>query len=73
MKQSPSEDSRISDWLPRRTRWSRLLEKGSLALENLANRLIGNEQLNPIYHTGTISVLLLAIVALTGFYLFLFF
>ena len=68
-----TERKGVAGWLPSRWRWSRQLERANLALENVANRVIGNEQLNPIYHTGTISVLLLGIVALTGFYLFLFF
>ncbi len=44
-----------------------------MAIERPANRLIGSTQLNPFYHTGTIAVLLLIIVGVTGFYLFLFF
>ncbi len=48
------------------------LERVALAVERPANRLIGTAQLNPFYHTGTIATLLLIIVALTGFFLFLF-
>lgn len=53
--------------------WPRMLEKLALAVERPVNRLIDNTQLNPFYHTGTIAVFLLAVVAVTGFYLFLFF
>lgn len=63
----------ISDWIPQRGGWSIFLERIALAIERPANRLIGTAQLNPFYHTGTIATLLLIIVALTGFFLFLFF
>ncbi len=63
----------IADWIPQRTRWAIFLERVALVIERPANRLIGTAQLNPFYHTGTIATLLLIIVALTGFFLFLFF
>jgi quinol-cytochrome oxidoreductase complex cytochrome b subunit/Fe-S-cluster-containing hydrogenase component 2 len=63
----------IETWAPARAGWLRFLERIALAVERPANRLIGSVQLNPFYHTGTITVLLLGIVGLTGFYLFLFF
>jgi ferredoxin len=63
----------IETWAPARANWLRFLERIALAVERPANRLIGSIQLNPFYHTGTIAVLLLGIVGLTGFYLFLFF
>ncbi len=69
----PSTGNLIASWIPSRARWLRLLERIALAIEQPANRLIGTSQLNPFYHTGTIAVLLLIIVGLTGFYLFLFF
>ncbi len=56
-----------------RPRWSRLLERIALTVERPVNRLIGNRQLNPFYHTGSISIFLLAVVALTGFYIYLFY
>lgn len=63
----------IDEWIIPRSRWAILLEKLALIIEHPVNRLIGNYQLNPFYHTGTIAVLLLAIVGLTGIYLWLFF
>ncbi len=63
----------IDSWIPRRASWTLLLERVALAVERPANRLIGTAQLNPFYHTGTIATLLLGVVALTGFFLFLFF
>ncbi|MCO5197238.1 MAG: hydrogenase iron-sulfur subunit [Anaerolineae bacterium] len=63
----------IDEWIIPRSRWAILLEKLALTIEHPVNRLIGNYQLNPFYHTGTIAVLLLAIVGLTGIYLWLFF
>ncbi len=62
-----------SAWTPLRAAWLRFLERIALAVERPANRLIGTSQLNPFYHTGTIAVLLMIIVGVTGFYLFLFF
>lgn len=63
----------IAGWIPQRAGWTIFLERVALAVERPANRLIGTAQLNPFYHTGTIATLLLIIVALTGFFLFLFF
>lgn len=63
----------IANWIPQRAGWTIFLERIALAVERPANRLIGTAQLNPFYHTGTIATLLLIIVALTGFFLFLFF
>ena len=64
----------VADWIPIRAKWAIFLERVALAVERPANRLIGSTaQLNPFYHTGTIATLLLIIVALTGFFLFLFF
>ena len=60
-------------WFPLPEPWAQRLEQAALAVERPINRLIGNTQLNPFYHTGTIAVFLLGIVAATGFYLFLFF
>lgn len=44
-----------------------------LALESLVNRLIGAQALNPFYHTGTIAVFLMIVVAVTGLYLTIFY
>ena len=62
----------LHDWQPVRTGWARALERLALWVEHPVNRLTGT-QLNPFYHTGTIAVLLLGVVGLTGLYLFLFF
>ena len=56
-----------------RPRWSRFPERIALTVERPVNRLIGNRQLNPFYHTGSISVFLFAVVGLTGFYIYLFY
>lgn len=64
---------RLQNLYPQRARWSRKLERLALAVERPLNRLIGSTQLNPFYHTGPIAVFLLLVVAVTGFYLFLFF
>lgn len=60
-------------WHRPRSRWARGLERLALAVERPLNRIIGATQLNPFYHTGTIAVFLLVVVALTGFFIFLFF
>jgi ferredoxin len=65
--------SPLDHWMVPRSRWARGMERLSLWVERPANRLIGNRQLNPFYHTGPIASLLMGIVALTGIYLFLFF
>jgi len=49
------------------------VEKIALAVESLTTRLVGAERLNPFYHTDTIAVYLLVIVAVTGLYLTLFY
>ena len=49
------------------------IEKVFLGFESFINRLIGSDQLNPFYHTGTISVFFLLVVALTGLYLTIFY
>lgn len=64
---------RLEAWQPQRSRWARGLERVALAVERPFNRITGSTQLNPFYHTGPIAVFLLALVGLTGFYLFLFY
>ncbi|MEI6290705.1 MAG: hydrogenase iron-sulfur subunit [Chloroflexota bacterium] len=49
------------------------LERLSLPVEKLFTGLGGTYQLNPFYHTGTLSVFLWLIVGLTGMYLSLFY
>jgi ferredoxin len=56
-----------------RPKWSRFLERLALTIERPVNQLIGNHQLNPFYHTGSISIFLLIVVAFTGFYIYLFY
>lgn len=51
----------------------RRLERATLRVERPINRLVGSARLNPLYHTGTISVLLFGIVFLTGIYLTMWF
>ena len=58
---------------PPRYKWTQQLERLALGVEGVVNRLIGNGRLNPFYHTDTIAVFLLAVVGLTGIYIFLFF
>ena len=56
---------------PRR-RLLRALEKGWTSGERLVNRLTATS-LNPFYHLGTLSIFLLAVLAVTGAYLTLFY
>lgn len=53
--------------------WLRRLEGLNLALERPINRLVRQPQLNPLYHTGTITVFALLVILLTGIYLTLFY
>ncbi|MFZ5918770.1 MAG: 4Fe-4S binding protein [Chloroflexota bacterium] len=66
-------DSAI-DWASRQSRGSgllRRLERIALALERPLNRLVGTPQLNPFYHTDTIALFLLVVLAVTGVYVLL--
>ena len=49
------------------------LEKMWLVVESGFNRFIGIERLNPLYHTGTITVYLLVLAIISGLYLTLFY
>jgi ferredoxin/coenzyme F420-reducing hydrogenase delta subunit len=49
------------------------LERVSLALEAPVNRIVGEAQFNPLYHTGTITVFLLIVILVTGVYLTMFY
>jgi ferredoxin/coenzyme F420-reducing hydrogenase delta subunit/cytochrome c2 len=49
------------------------LERVSLALEAPVNRIVGEAQFNPLYHTGTITVFLLVVILFTGVYLTMFY
>jgi ferredoxin len=65
-----SPDVPVSDvWQPLRSALLRRLERLALTIERPVNRLVGNPQLNPFYHTDTIAVYLWLIVAITGVYL----
>ncbi len=68
---------RSVDWPKREGNWVRsflnLLERFSLALEKPVNRIAKNPHLNPLYHTGTITVWLLIFITITGVYLLMFY
>ncbi len=76
--ESPSSiDGPSVDW-PLRTKNKvrsglRALERVTLGLERPVDKAVGSPRLNPLYHTGTISVFLFGIVLLTGIYLTAFF
>jgi ferredoxin/mono/diheme cytochrome c family protein len=75
-QEHPQGDASI-DWAARQRdpakRFLSRLERATLALERPINRLVREPQLNPLYHTGTITVFLLILVAATGVYLTMFF
>jgi len=56
-----------------RSALERGLERLALLVEGPLERWIAAPQLNPLYYSGTLSILLLAIVGVTGVYLFFFF
>ncbi len=65
------------DWPKREGNWVRsflnILERLSLALEKPVNRVVKDPHLNPLYHTGTITVFLLIFISITGVYLLMFY
>ncbi len=64
------------DWVERNAFPKRLLnslERISLAIEKPISRWVRDEKFNPLYHTGTITVLLLIIILGTGVYLTMFY
>jgi ferredoxin len=63
----------LREWQPRRTRLEQWAERLALAVEEPVTRLINAPQFNPLYYSGTLTVLLLIIVGATGLYLFFFF
>lgn len=63
----------LREWRPRRTRLEQWAERLALAIEEPVTRLINAPQFNPLYYSGTLTVLLLIIVGVTGLYLFFFF
>ena len=73
----PRNDHHAIDWDARQggavKRWLNRLQSGSLVVERLVGRVIGDRNLNPLYHTGTITVFLLVLLLVTGIYLTLFY
>ena len=71
------QDHSAVDWDARQggvvKRWLTRFERWSLAVERLVGRLIRDRNLNPLYHTGTITVFLLVLLLVTGIYLTLFY
>ncbi len=51
----------------------RRLERLTLRAEQPVNKMVGSARLNPLYHTGTITVFLFVVVFITGIYLTMFF
>ncbi len=65
------------DWASRQNSFVRrllnALERVSLTLEAPIARLIRDPRLNPLYHTGTITVVLFILILITGVYLTMFY
>jgi len=57
----------------RRRRFVALLERVTLHGERPLDRAVGTRTLNPLYHTGTMTTLLLIVVVVTGTYLTFFY
>lgn len=70
---SPTAEAEIRGWELEARPWAVFLERIALAIERPANKIIGSNQLNPLYHTGTIATFLLFIVGVTGTLIFVFF
>jgi ferredoxin len=51
----------------------RRLERVTIRAEQPVNKMVGSARLNPLYHTGTITVFLFVVVFITGIYLTMFF
>jgi len=49
------------------------LERLTLAVERPISRLVQDQRLNPLYHTGTLTVLALLVLLVTGVYLTMFY
>ncbi len=49
------------------------VERLTLSLEEPINKIAGQAQFNPLYHTGTITVFLLIVILFTGVYLTMFY
>ncbi|MDH5372983.1 MAG: hydrogenase iron-sulfur subunit [Acidimicrobiia bacterium] len=65
------------DWDARQAgaikRWLNRFESWSLAVERIVGRLVRDRNLNPLYHTGTITIFLLVLLLVSGIYLTLFY
>jgi len=76
-EQEPIGDNLGIDWnLRQRTSVKQLLnlfERLSLAIEKPIAIITGEQSLNPLYHTGTITTFLLFIILITGAYLTFFY
>lgn len=70
---APAAADVLREWQPCRTRLEQWAERLALAIEEPVTRLIKAPQFNPLYYSGTLTVLLLIIVGATGLYLFFFF
>lgn len=66
-----------ADWQTRRggtvKLWLNRFEAWSLIVERAVGRLVRERNLNPLHHTGTITVFLLVLLLVTGIYLTLFY
>ncbi len=69
----PAARDPVVVWRPRRTWLEKALERLSLAVEGPVHKVIHAPQLNPLHYTGTITILLLVIIGLTGVYLYFFY
>lgn len=73
--EAPAESS--VNWAPRirgrRNRFLIALEGLTLCMERVVGWLVRRTDLNPVYHSGTITIFLLALVYATGIYLTMFF
>lgn len=65
------------DWETRQNtpvrRFLNFLERLTLAIEKPISRIVQEQQLNPLYHTGTIAVALMVVIFITGVYLLMFY
>ncbi len=77
MNQRFTELTESVDWDLRQNnpvrRMLTLAERFSLAIEKPVDRLVRMPQVNPLYHTGTITIFLLIVLTVTGIYLTLFY
>ena len=64
--QTPRANGRVQNALGSAEKWTHVFERP-------VTRVVGSGSLNPMYHTGTISVLLLVIIVVTGIYLTMWF